>query len=348
MFVICYLCRPCVCTDPAHTTARGRKALARYTTRLWPSHECLAPLSLQGSNVKHISSGRVGTPEGPAKQEDTAEPKVLEWPMSQVSERWDLPSIIKAMLRWTSRLCFVRAAQNVVHWKGSKHIIYMSAFIVDGTHLVCHDQNLRKLICAKIQGDEGLSQPSAACQGLNLFSFRSSQSLATPHHPSRINFPLHNAWPTNAIKHHPCGHKVHRPLCNMGMLPQLLLPRLSLVILGLYPSPFGNTTHGLAHLRVSRCPTGRSLIPIFATSALSPQPIHSSELFRRPVRVIHDPNKYDTGKDGTQCLRQCLSPNEAMKIGSGYLCPICTVSTQTEFQREGGVEKKLKRNWNYI
>ena len=127
----------------------------------------------------HFQREGVWIPEGPSKKEDTPEPKVLEWPMSQVSQRWDLPSIIKAMLWWTSRRRFVRAAQNVVHWKWSKHIIYMSAFIVDGTHLVCHDQNLRKLICAKIQGDEGLSQLYAAFQGPTQFP-----KFAVARHPA--------------------------------------------------------------------------------------------------------------------------------------------------------------------
>ena len=74
--------------------------------------------------------------------------------MPQVSQRLDLPGIIKALLRWTSRLGFIRAAQNVMYRIGAKHIIYMSAFVLDCTHLVCHDQNLRTFIRLRAPGGE--------------------------------------------------------------------------------------------------------------------------------------------------------------------------------------------------
>ena len=72
--------------------------------------------------------------------------------MPQVSQRLDLPGKIKALPRWTSRLRFIRAAQNVMYRIWAKHIIYMSAFVLDCTHLVCHDQNLRTFIRLRAPG----------------------------------------------------------------------------------------------------------------------------------------------------------------------------------------------------
>ena len=133
-----------------------------------------------------------------------------------------------------------------------------------------------------------MSQLTQVLDSLNKIISKESQSFAKPHHPSRINFPLHQAWPTITIKHHPLGLKVHWPLCSMPMHPQVVLPRLSLASLGLHSSLFGHIAHISAHLRVARYPSGGSVISFFATGSLRPKPVRSSELLRRRVAFNHD------------------------------------------------------------
>ena len=133
-----------------------------------------------------------------------------------------------------------------------------------------------------------MSQLTQVLDSLNKIISKESQSFAKPHHPSRINFPLHQAWPTITIKHHPLGLKVHWPLCSMPMHPQVVLPRLSLASLGLHSSLFGHIAHISAHLRVARYTSGGSVISFFATGSLRPKQVRSSELLRRRVAFNHD------------------------------------------------------------
>ena len=133
-----------------------------------------------------------------------------------------------------------------------------------------------------------MSQLTQVLDSLNKIISKESQSFAKPHHPSRINFPLHQAWPTITIKHHPLGLKVHWPLCSMPMHPQVALPRLSLASLGLHSNLFGHIAHISAHLRVARYTSGGSVISFFATGSLRPKPVRSSELLRRRVAFNHD------------------------------------------------------------
>ena len=104
--------------------------------------------------------------------------------MPQVSQRLNLPGIIKAMLRWTGRLGFTRAAQNVMYRIWAKHVIYMSAFVFDCTHLVCHDQNLGTFIRSGAQGDEGVWPLSQALESLNQNQF--SQGIAVLRQPAPL------------------------------------------------------------------------------------------------------------------------------------------------------------------
>ena len=133
-----------------------------------------------------------------------------------------------------------------------------------------------------------MSQLTQVLDSLNKIISKESQSFAQPHHPSRINFPLHHAWPTITIKHHPLGIKIQWPLCSMRMRPQLVLPRLSLASLGLHPSLFGHIAHITAHLRVARYTSDGSVISFFATGSLRPKLVRSSELLRRRVAFNHD------------------------------------------------------------
>jgi hypothetical protein len=132
-----------------------------------------------------------------------------------------------------------------------------------------------------------VSQLTQVLESLNKIMSKEPQSFAKPHHPSRINFPLHQAWPTITIKHHPLGIKVQRPLCSMPMHPQVVLPRLSFANLGLHPSLFAHMAHSAAHLRVFRYSSDGSVISFFATGSLSPKPFRSSELLRRRVAFNH-------------------------------------------------------------
>ena len=196
--------------------------------------------------------------------------------MPQVSQRLNLPGIIKAMLRWTGRLGFTRAAQNVLYRIWAKHVIYMSAFVFDCTHLVCHDQNLGTFIRSGAQGDEGVWPLSQALESLNQNQFSRNRSPSPTRTPLRKKFPLHHAWPTFTIKHHPLGLKDHRPLCSMPMQPQVVLLRLSFFNLCLHPSPFGHMAHMAAHLRIPRYTSDGSVISFFASSSLIPKPFLSS------------------------------------------------------------------------
>lgn len=117
----------------------------------------------------------------------------------------------------------------------------------------------------------------------------------------------------------------------MRVLPQLLLPRLRLVRLRLYPTPFSYTPHILAQLWVRGCTAGRSFISFFVSGALSPKPIHSSELFRRPVRINHDPTQQNTGKGGTTCRWQSLSQLGTMASGIEYHSCLCEDSIKPKF-----------------
>ena len=133
-----------------------------------------------------------------------------------------------------------------------------------------------------------MSQLIQVLDSLNKIISKESQSFAKPHHPSRINFPLHQAWPTITIKHHPLGLKVHWPLCSMPMHPQLVLPRLSLANPGVHPRLFAHIAHSTAHRIVFRYSSDRSVISFFATGSLRPKPVRSSELLRRRVAFNHD------------------------------------------------------------
>lgn len=132
-----------------------------------------------------------------------------------------------------------------------------------------------------------MSQLTQVLDSLNKIISKESQSFAKPHHPSRINFPLHQAWPTITIKHHPLGLKVHWPLCSMPMHPQVVLPRLSFANLGLHPSLFAHMAHSAAHLRVFRYSSDGSVISLFATGTLSPKPFRRREASRRWVAFSH-------------------------------------------------------------
>ena len=103
-----------------------------------------------------------------------------------------------------------------------------------------------------------MSQLIQVLDSLNKIMSKESQSFAQPHHPSRINFPLHHTWPTITIKHHPLGIKIQWPLCSMRMRPQLVLPRLSPANPGVHPRRFAHMAHSTAHRIVFRYSSDRS------------------------------------------------------------------------------------------
>ena len=192
-----------------------------------------------------------------------------------------------------------------------------------------------------------MSQLIQVLDSLNKIMSKESQSFAQPHHPSRINFPLHHTWPTITIKHHPLGIKIQWPLCSMRMRPQLVLPRLSPANPGVHPRRFAHMAHSTAHRIVFRYSSHRSVISCFATGSLSPKPVRSSELLRRGGAFNHDlKSKIWKGRHKVRLSK--LEPKRGYEDCSGYYRFTHNDLTHSDLRCEPSAGKKSIRSWNYV